>query len=205
MTTTTERSSTADPRAVEIIRELEARGRQEAAERVAYLLGLDGDDPDEQPLNVESLQWFAELLKRCDELPDPRIGVKPDGLIQIEWLLNPDGIVALTFRSDGMIRVYAAFDESEGREGCAPVNGTLTAAEADAAINVGSAKLAAAPDGGQPLHIRHAPLDRFPSHAEISGLEHESPRVSRRLQRLVSESEMRPAVVNRPEELEAAG
>ena len=74
-----------------------------------------------------------------------------------------------------------------------------------AVINVGSAKLAAAPDDGRALRIRHAPLDRFPSHAEISGLERESPRVSRRLQRLVSESDMRPAVVDRPEELEAGG
>ena len=133
MTTAAEHSSTADPRVDAIIRELEAR-RSAVAERVAYLLSLDGDDPDEAPIDIESLRSFAKLLKRNQKLPDPRIGVKPDGAIQIEWFLNPDGILAMTFLHNGLIRVYAAFDEPNSAPGCAPINDTLSAAEADAAI-----------------------------------------------------------------------
>lgn len=134
MTTLREQSTPADPRADAIVRELEARQRFTAAKHVAHLLSLDGDDPDEEPINVESLHWFAELLRRCSTLPDPRIGVKPNGLVQIEWLLDPPGIVALTFLTDGLIRIYAAFDEPEGMPNCAPVNSTLTPAEVEVAM-----------------------------------------------------------------------
>lgn len=133
MTTAAEHSSTADPRVDAIIRELEAR-RSAVAERVSYLLSLDGDDPDEAPIDIESLHSFTELLGRNQKLPDPRIGVKPDGLMQIEWFLNPDGILAMTFLPDGLIRVYAAFDKPDSAVGCAPINDTLTAAETEAAI-----------------------------------------------------------------------
>ena len=133
MTTAAEHSSTVDPRVDAIIRELETQ-RSAVAERVSYLLSLDGDDPDEAPIDIESLHSFAELLRRNQKLPDPRIGVKPDGLMQIEWFLNPDGILAMTFLHDGLIRVYAAFDKPDSAAGCAPINDTLTAAETDAAI-----------------------------------------------------------------------
>ena len=133
MTTAAEHSSTFDPRVNAIIRELETR-RSAVAERVSYLLSLNGDGPDEAPIDIESLHSLAELLRRNQKLPDPRIGVKPDGLMQIEWFLNPDGILALTFLHDGLIRVYAAFDEPDSAAGCAPINDTLSAAEIDAAI-----------------------------------------------------------------------
>lgn len=134
MTTLREQSTPADPRADAIVRDLEARRRFTAAERVAYLLSLDGGDPDEEPINIESLHWFAELLRRQFTLPDLRIGVKPNGLVQIEWLLDPPGIVALTFLADGLIRIYAAFDEPGSMQHCAPVNSTLTLAEAEVAM-----------------------------------------------------------------------
>ena len=61
MTTLREQSTPADPRADEIVRDLEARRCFTAAERVTYLLSLDGDDPDEEPINVES----AALVRRA--------------------------------------------------------------------------------------------------------------------------------------------
>ena len=63
MATAAEYSSTVDLRVDAIIRELEER-RSAVAERVAYLLSLDGDDPDEAPIDIESLHSFAKLLRR---------------------------------------------------------------------------------------------------------------------------------------------
>ena len=40
----------------------------------------------------------------------------------------------MTFLRDGLIRVYAAFDEPDSAAGCTPINDTLSAAETDAAI-----------------------------------------------------------------------
>lgn len=67
-----------------------------------------------------------------------------------------------------------------------------------AVINIGRARSAVATEPDQQVRIRHAPLDDFPSHAEISGLEHESPRLSRALQKLVGERDMHPALTTSP-------
>ena len=66
-----------------------------------------------------------------------------------------------------------------------------------AVINVGQARDAARLRTGQFLHIRHAPLDGFQSHSEISGLDQETPRLSRALQKLAAAGDMHLAVLNR--------
>ena len=64
-----------------------------------------------------------------------------------------------------------------------------------AVINVGEAKRATQLPRAVPLGVTHAPQVDYPSHAEITGLIFGTPRRSRALQRLVSESDMYMAVV----------
>ncbi len=64
-----------------------------------------------------------------------------------------------------------------------------------AVLNVGQAKRATQLPQVGPLGITQAPRVDYPSHAEITGLLFETPRRSRALQRLVSESDMHMAVV----------
>lgn len=66
-----------------------------------------------------------------------------------------------------------------------------------AVINTGRARAAARLRPGQFLHIRHAPLNGFPSHSEIGGLHQETPRLSRALQKLVAAGDMHLVVSDR--------
>ncbi len=134
MTTTDDRTHAAQPTSDEIVAKLREISREKVAERVSYLLSLDGDDPDEQPTDLVSLREFANLLENNWKLPDPRIGVNPEGLLSIEWFLTPDGILAMTFEANGSVRFYAAFDESDHPPGCAPVSSTLEPWEALIAV-----------------------------------------------------------------------
>ncbi len=134
MTTTGEHPPTAHPNSDEIVARLKTMNRHEVAERVAYLLSLDGDDPSEQPIDITSLRDFARLIEENWKLPDPRISANPLGHISIEWFLEPPGIVAMTFETNGMVRFYAAFDEPDSQPGCALISSTLRTSEALVAV-----------------------------------------------------------------------
>lgn len=66
-----------------------------------------------------------------------------------------------------------------------------------AVINAGRARDAIRLRPEQFLHIKHAPLDDFPSHSEINGLHQETPRLSRALQKLVAADDMHLALPDR--------
>ena len=134
MTTTGEYPHTAHPSSDDVVARLKTMNRDKVAERVAYLLSLDGDDPSEKPIGITSLRDFAQLIKENWTLPDPRISANPNGHISIEWFLEPPGIVAMTFETNGMVRFYAAFDGPHSHPACQPVSGTLPAWEAMIAV-----------------------------------------------------------------------
>ena len=73
MTTTGEHLPTTHPNSDEIVARLRELNRNKVAERVAYLLSLDGDDPSEQPIDITSLRDFAQMIEDNWKLPDPRI------------------------------------------------------------------------------------------------------------------------------------
>ena len=89
---------------------LRKRGLSAVAERLSYLHGLT-DNPDEPPMNVDSVRELAAFLLSERWLPHPQIGVNPDGLVQAEWRLSgaPEdqgvgGILVLEFLRSGLIR-----------------------------------------------------------------------------------------------------
>lgn len=126
-------TTTAEPRASEIVAELEAQGLCAAAERISYLLSLDGDDPDEAPIDRRSLRALADLLTGEPRLSRPRIGVGPDGLMHAEWAAA-DGLLAMEFLPDGVIRFSGAFGAPDAGALRPPVSGALPAAAALAAV-----------------------------------------------------------------------
>ena len=134
MTTTGEHPPTTHPSSDEVVARLKTMNRDKVAERVAYLLSLDGDDPSEKPIEITCLRDFAQMIEDNWKLPDPRISANPVGQISIEWFLEPPGIVAMTFETNGIVRFYAAFDEPDGQPGCAPISSTLGTSEALVAV-----------------------------------------------------------------------
>ena len=118
----------------EIIAVLRMFGLDAIADRLVYLRSLADDDPDEPRMEIESLRALALFLMSERQLLDPRIGVTPDGLIQAEWRIPTNGILAMEFLSPSLIR-FAAVSTPAGYDADRwRVNGTLPKGETMAAV-----------------------------------------------------------------------
>lgn len=108
-----------------IIDDLRRSRRGEVADRLVYLRGLAEEDPEESPMNLDSLRAMARLLISERQLPSPRTSVTSDGFIHIEWRLPTNGILAMVFLPSGLIRFAAvSVPANQGIEQLT-VNGTL--------------------------------------------------------------------------------
>ena len=119
----------------EIIAMLRLFGLDVVADRLVYLCSLADDDPDEPRVEIESLRAMALFIMSERHLLDPRIGITPDGLIQIEWRIPDNGVLAMVFLPSGLIR-FAAVSGPYRPEidrwsvyGTLPKDGTLSAVE----------------------------------------------------------------------------
>ena len=108
-----------------IIEDLRRSGRGKVADRLVYLRGLAEEDPEESPMNLDSLRAMARLLMSERQLPAPRTSVTSDGFVHIEWRFPNNGILAMVFLPSGLIRFAAvSVPANQGIEQLT-VNGTL--------------------------------------------------------------------------------
>ena len=119
----------------EIIAVLRLFGLDVIANRLVYLCSLAEDDPDEPRIEIESLRAMALFIMSERHLLDPRIGVTPDRLIQIEWRIPDNGVLAMVFLSSDLIQFAAVsgpYQPETDRwsvNGILPKDGTLSAVE----------------------------------------------------------------------------
>ncbi len=119
----------------EIFAVLRLFGLDVVADRLVYLCSLADDDPDEPRIEIESLRAMALFIMSERNLLDPRIGVTPDGLIQIEWRVPDNGVLAMVFLTSGLIRFaaisgpYQPETDRWSVNGTLPKDGTLSAVE----------------------------------------------------------------------------
>ena len=119
----------------EIIAVLRLFGLDVVANRLVYLCSLADDDPDEPRIEIESLRAMALFIMSERHLLDPRIGVTPDGLIQIEWRVPDNGVLAMVFLTSGLIQFAAVSGPYQPEidrwsvNGTLPKDGTLSAVE----------------------------------------------------------------------------
>ncbi len=99
----------------DIIRELRLEGLDAVADRLGYLERAVEDDPSESAMQIDSLRHLARFLIAERGMKSPRIGVSPDGRLQIEWRAA-DGILAMWFLHDGHIQFAAAAVPRPGSE-----------------------------------------------------------------------------------------
>ena len=119
---------------VEIVAVLRLFGLDAIANRLGYLRSLADEDPDEKPMEIESMRWMALFLMGQRQLPDPQIGITPDGLAHIEWRFSSNGILAMQFLASGSIRFAAVSAPAETGGERLNVSGTLPKNEALAAV-----------------------------------------------------------------------
>ena len=124
-------SATSD---VEIIAILRLFGLGGIANRLCYLRNLADEEPDETPIEINSLRSMALFLMGERQLHDPQIGVTPDGLAHVEWRLRANGILAMQFLTSGQIRFAALSAAAEPGAERPNVRGTLPQKEILAAV-----------------------------------------------------------------------
>ena len=131
------------PKAVTIMEILRSRGRRLAADRIRYLDQLAQEDPEEQPIDLESLRHMAFFLLDNRQLSDPEVGSSPNGSAQVEWTL-PDisrdrtgsGLLAMEFLPSGLIRFAVLSTPYSPGVDRLNVHGTLSATEAMDAVRL---------------------------------------------------------------------
>ena len=124
-----------------IVAVLRLHGRERIADRIHYLQELAREDPEEQPIALDSLRHMASFLLEQGQLPDPQVGVSPNATAQVEWTIpgtsddRPgNGLLAMEFLPRAIIG-FAALSEPY-RQGVDrhTVHGKLPAAEALEAV-----------------------------------------------------------------------
>ncbi len=134
-----------------IVAMLRSQARQTVADRIDYLHALARDDPEEQPIALESLRRMAFFLLSHRGLPDPEVGASPNGFAQVEWTL-PDvsrdqarnGLLAMEFLPSPLVRFAALSAPYRAGVDRLTVHGTLPADETFDAVRAFTAGLAAA-------------------------------------------------------------
>ena len=124
------------PKVREVIATLRLFGLHAVADRLGYLRSLAEDDPDEKPIDLESLRRFSHFIMRNRRLPDPEISVSPEGFAHAEWRVGEGGILAMQFLPVGLVR-FAAVSHPAGRDvHRQSVNGVLPPSDMLDAIRV---------------------------------------------------------------------
>ena len=104
---------------------LRLKGFEAAAERLSQLGRLVAKNSDEPHLEIESVRALASFLMSEKQLPEPQIGVTPNGLVQIEWRVPTNGILAMEFLISGLIRFAAISAPAQPGIDRLSVHGTL--------------------------------------------------------------------------------
>ncbi len=91
----------------EIVAVVRRFGLERVADRLDYLIELEAEVPDEEPMDIRSLRSAMKFLLRDPRMPRPGIGVGPDGMVGFDWRLQPTGLIALSFDSADLVN-YAA-------------------------------------------------------------------------------------------------
>ena len=118
-----------------IVAILRSQARQTVADRIDYLHDLARDDPEEQPIALESLRRMALFLLSHRDMSDPEVGASSDGFAQVEWILPAvadqagNGLLAMEFLPTSLVRFAALSAPYRPGIDRLTVHGTLPAAE----------------------------------------------------------------------------
>ena len=113
------------PSRAEMTDALRKAGLDQSADRLGYLRRLAEEDPDEEPIAIESLLQLTAFLIDERELGEPQIGVSPGGVALAQWRVMGAGVLALEFLGSEKIR-FAGTSGPGGQNGeSLRVSGTL--------------------------------------------------------------------------------
>ena len=83
------------------------------ADRLAYLKKLTEDEPEEEPMEIESLRMSALFIMENPQLPCPQITVSYDGLVYLRWNLGNEGVLGMQFLPSTAVRFTAILNHQD--------------------------------------------------------------------------------------------
>ncbi len=97
---------------------LRDRGKGPVADRIDKFLDILAQEPDEAPIDFDSLRSLVSFVLMSPTLRPPIVGSDPEGLMELEWHLadngNADsfwgrgkGVVSLKFLTSGLVQYVA--------------------------------------------------------------------------------------------------
>ena len=127
----------------EIIATLRRAGLPGVADRLGYIRQLEHEEEvvGDSPMALDSLRQLARFLMAEQWLPEPEIGVSPNGLAHAEWRFpavpantSPNGLLVMEFLCCGRVRFAAIANGTEADHEPSRINGTLYKVEALRAV-----------------------------------------------------------------------
>ena len=88
-------------------------GFDSIAERLTLLHKIIEEEQDEKPIVLHSLQNFALFMVFESQLPNPRVGINPNGLLQAVWRIPNYGTLAMNFLPSGDVMFSIVFRQQE--------------------------------------------------------------------------------------------
>ena len=87
---------------------LDRAGFESIADRLRYLAKITDEDPEDLPLDIESLRSSILFMNENRQMPSPQIMASSTGLVYLRWVVGDDeGVLGMEFTSSHMIRFTA--------------------------------------------------------------------------------------------------
>ena len=109
----------------DIINAIRIGGFDAIAERLTLLHKIIEEEQDEKPIVLHSLQNFALFMVSESQLPNPRIGINPNGLLQAVWRIPNYGTLAMNFLPSGKVIFAIVFRQQESPPPQQKFSGTM--------------------------------------------------------------------------------
>ena len=98
-----------------VVETLRSSGREISADKVAAKIQSAAENPDEPEVNLSSLQEMAEFLTKHEEYASPVVGTDPQGIMQVEWRFDGNGLLVVAFLGEGTAHCVALSDATPER------------------------------------------------------------------------------------------
>ena len=96
------------------------------SDRLTYLHKLPADDPDEKPIDLESVRRFAFfIIMNRHRLFEPQISISPDGFVGAEWWMADRGILSVEFLPSEDVKFATIFWQARHDDAQRCINGKL--------------------------------------------------------------------------------
>ena len=109
----------------DVISEIKIFRSNAIARRLTFLHEIIEKEQEEKSIVPSSLQNFARFIISESQLPNPDIGINPNGLLQAVWEIPDYGTLAMNFLTSGDIMFAVVFSQQDPTSPQRKISGVL--------------------------------------------------------------------------------